>query len=309
MSIPPQTPKPILDARTYQKPLRDLADTVAFKVEREGTKQIPVPHYVVGDIFVLMRQTMYTHDLLYFINADERRKKDPDYRVAYSGVSLPLIRCMIDCLYNITVILTNPGLMGYKFRASGYRKMLESLDADEQRYGGDPRWDEWIAKMRAFTAVQVKNDGLSDAEVLQAQTWKTLSAYLMVKKGVPLTPHQEFLKKLTYGFWREYSGMAHGTFEGLLVTAAFYVSKEISHDLRPTVDTMLDNSISIHLPRMSAILLCMVTEIQAYFRFDGARINERIYQVWDALMQVPEVKELYDERYAQLMQTRGITRP
>jgi hypothetical protein len=103
--------------------------------------------------------------------------------------------------------------------------------------------------------------------------------------------------------------MAHGAFEGLLATAAFYVSKEISHDLRPMVDTMLENAISIHLPRLSAILLCMVTEVQAYFRFDGARINERLYQVWDALLKVPEVKELYDERYARLMENRGITRP
>jgi hypothetical protein len=252
---------------------------------------------------------MYTYDLFFFINADERRQKDPDYRIAYSAVTLPLIRCMIDCLYNITAILTNPGLLGPRFRASGYRKMLVSLEKDRQRYGGDPRWNEWITKMHAFTLHVLKNDGFTETEVHQAEQWKTLGRYLRQEKGVPLTPHQEFLKRLTYGFWQEYSGMAHGAFEGLLVTGAFYVSKEVPHDFRPMIDTMLDNTISIHLPRMSAILLCMVTEVQAYFRFDGARINERIHQVWDALLQVPEVKELYDERYAQLMQTREITKP
>jgi hypothetical protein len=308
MAIPPQPQKPILDARTFQTPLRDLATTVAYKVDREGREHIPVPAYVTGDIFILMRQTMYTYDLLFFINADERRQKDPDYRVAYSPVSLPLIRCMIDCLYNVTVILTNPGLKGYEFRASGYRTMLASFDEDGRRYGGDPKWDEWIARMRAFTLTQLKGDGFTEAEVRTAKPWKTLGAYLRVKKGAPLTEHQEFLKKLTYGFWREYSGMAHGAFEGLLPTAAFYITKEIPHDLRPTVDTMLDNTISLHLPRMSAILLSMITEIQAYFRFDGARINERIYQIWDALMHAPEVKELYDERYKPLMEERGITR-
>lgn len=96
--------------------------------------------------------------------------------------------------------------------------------------------------------------------------------------------------------------MAHGTFERLLPTAAFYITKEISHELRPMVDTMLDNTISIHLPRMSAILLCMVTESQVYFRFEGARINERLYQVWDVLASVPEVKELFEKRYKQLME-------
>jgi hypothetical protein len=48
--------------------------------------------------------------------------------------------------------------------------------------------------------------------------------------------------------------------------------------------------------------------MQAYFRFDddGARINERIHEMWDALMPVLEVKELYDERYAQLMKDNRI---
>lgn len=64
----------------------------------------------------------------------------------------------------------------------------------------------------------------------------------------------------------------------------------------------------MHLLRSAAILLSIVTELQAYFRFDdsGARINERIYAMWNALMPVFEVKELYDERYAQLMQEKGI---
>lgn len=46
------------------------------------------------------------------------------------------------------------------------------------------------------------------------------------------------------------------------------------------------------------MLLCMVTELQAHFKFDsnGARINERIHEVWNFLVPVPEIKELYDER-------------
>jgi len=49
-----------------------------------------------------------------------------------------------------------------------------------------------------------------------------------------------------------------------------------------------------------------VTELQAYFRFDGARINERILEVWQALKPAFEVKDLYDQRYGQLMRNKGI---
>ena len=56
----------------------------------------------------------------------------------------------------------------------------------------------------------------------------------------------------------------------------------------------------MHITRAAAMLLCIVTEIQAYFRFDGARINERIHEVWQALKPAFEVKDLYDQRYGQL---------
>jgi len=55
-------------------------------------------------------------------------------------------------------------------------------------------------------------------------------------------------------------------------------------------------------------LISVVTELQAYFRFDdaGARINERIHEVWNALLPTFTIKELYDERYAKLMKDGGI---
>jgi len=56
------------------------------------------------------------------------------------------------------------------------------------------------------------------------------------------------------------------------------------------------------------MLLSIITELQAYFRFDddGARINERIHTMWQELLPVFEVKELYDERYCQLMREKNI---
>jgi hypothetical protein len=301
-----QAELPHIDGRTFQQPLVELANTIALKVQREGLKMLPTPVWVTTDIFVLLRQAMHTYDLFFFLNADNRRREDTDWRVAYSIAILPLIRCMIDCLYNITVILQYPVVKGYQFRASGYKKTLEALDADEQRYGGDPKWDAYIAKQRAFLGILIQNDGLTVSAVREAKSWPTLSAYLRVKQNVALTPHQEFLKKLTYGFWQEYSGMAHGTFEGLLPTAMFYTVKDVPHEYRPKIEIGLETMIAIHIPRLAAVLLCMLTEVQAYFRFDGARINQRLHLVWNALLPAPEVRELYDERYAKLMSDKGI---
>jgi hypothetical protein len=121
----------ILDARTFQQQIRTLANTLALKVEREGPKIPLKPDFVSADITVLIRQALNTYDLFFFVNADERRKNEPGWKVAYSAVTLPLIRCMIDCLYNITMILDDPGVKAYQFRASGFRLALLAIEADK----------------------------------------------------------------------------------------------------------------------------------------------------------------------------------
>jgi hypothetical protein len=103
MSTPAEIPKPTLDARTFQRQLAELANTIALKVQREGPSALPKPVWVTTDIFVLLRQATHTYDLFFFLNADERRQKDVDWRMAYSVVSLPLIRCMIDCPSTLNV--------------------------------------------------------------------------------------------------------------------------------------------------------------------------------------------------------------
>jgi hypothetical protein len=241
------------------------------------------------------------------MNADERRQKDVDWRAAYSVVMLPLVRTMIDCLYNITAILKNPGVNGHLFRASGYRLMLLALDRDELRYGADPKWKEWIERQRKHIDFDMRANGFIESEVRASKAlWPTLSRYLRVEPNSTPTAHQEFLTKLTLGFWQEYSGISHATFQGLLPITGFLAPSDLPHEHRPQLDDNFETLLSIHIPRVAAILLCILTETQAYFRFDGARINQRLHEIWNALILAPEIKELYDERYAELMKEKGL---
>ena len=66
----------------------------------------------------MLRQMIHTYNSFFYLNADERVENDPHYRKQYSVVMLPLIRNMIDCLYNITAILENPAAKGGEFRRS-----------------------------------------------------------------------------------------------------------------------------------------------------------------------------------------------
>ncbi len=102
---------PTFNAATYQKPLGALAEVLAQKLNREATKLIKPP-YAAIDMYVMLRAAMRTYDLLHYLNADDRREKDTDWKISYSIAALPLVRNMIGCLYNITAILQDPAVNG-----------------------------------------------------------------------------------------------------------------------------------------------------------------------------------------------------
>ena len=154
-----------ISASTFQKPLKDLAEVLAQKVKREAPGRLSAPRFVCVDLHVLIRQAMYTYDLLFYLNADDRRDTDPFWRNAYTIVALPLVRNMIDCLYNITAILQDPAGKGSLRRESGYCKAFEALDDTEKRYGGQPAWDEWIEKNREALELGIRACGLTVAGV------------------------------------------------------------------------------------------------------------------------------------------------
>ena len=296
-----------IDATKFQNQLGELATTIAYKVQREGGDLIR-SRTAAEDIYIMVRLAQRAYDLFFYLNAEEHRK-NPSWRAYYTFVVLPVIRSMIDYLYNITVMLEEPRIKPAEFRRSGYRMAFEALDEDEQKYANnpDPRWAEWFKKRRGHLELGLRRDGFKFDEVMAQNKWPTLSGYLRLKKGVASTEHQRFLRSLTYGYWREYSDYAHGTFQGLMRTAMPYLEHDLPHEERPKLEEASLKDIFHHMTRASAVLLCILTELQAFFRFDGARINERLRDVWAALLPAPDVKDLHDLRYAQLMKEKGIS--
>jgi hypothetical protein len=53
----------------------------------------------------------------------------------------------------------------------------------------------------------------------------------------------------------------------------------------------------MHIGRAAGILLCLLTELQHFYKFDDFDIDKRLRKVWMAMIPLYEVRELYDFRY------------
>ena len=302
-----------VDAGSFQEPLAKLAETMVQKVFREGSNHLRAPSFVGEDISIIIRHALSTYLLLFYLNADERRKNDCYWRVTYGVAAMPLVRSLIDCLYNVTAILQNPAEQGPAYRKSGIKRTIIDLDEDYHRYRGQPQWEAYVSERRGAVDLLIRMSHFTLDEVMNQPMWPTLGKYISTKgPGGSLTEHQRFLKTFTHMEWRQYSALSHGAYEGFmgfvgpLPVGTYYISDFLPHAERPKIDASYDMFLSTHLGRAATVLLCMITELQAYCRFDGAHINERISKLWATLVPLFEANELYEGRYSELMKVRGI---
>ena len=290
-----------LDGSTFQRQLEDLAVTMINQLEREGHRTFGIS-YLNADLAMMLRQLTYTYDLLFFVNADEKRSgEDPGYRLGYSFVILPLVRTMIDCFYNVTSLLDDPS-KAKLFRLSGYKHLMAALDEDEFYYGHEAKWAHYVTEKRDEHRTDYRRVGFSDKEVGTSRNWQLLGAYL--RSEPKNTPHKQLLRRFAFGFWQEYSAISHATYQGLKEISHYINLDNHSPELRMKIEGNGDLLTAMHLSRAAGLLLATITEIQVVYMFSDHHINARILTVWQALLSVFGIKEIFEYRYRDLLSTR-----
>ena len=173
--------KTTIHATDFQEPLAKLTETIALKISREAVKTFR-PEFATTDIYMMLKQCLSIYKLSFYIVASERHRERIGWNSRCSAAAFPLVRGMIDCLYNITVILSDPLVKAYEFRKSGYRQRLKPIEEDATRYGGDRYWDDSIKTSRRTLALEMSGFGFDEREVVTAKRWPTLGQYLWIRR-------------------------------------------------------------------------------------------------------------------------------
>ncbi len=299
--------KPRIDAKTFQEPLWKLAEVMAQKVMREGSERIPA--FVCQDVHVMIRQAIATYNLLFYLNADERRENDCYWNDKYGVVAAPLVRSLIDCLYNITLILEDPIVNGAAYRKSGLKKRLLDIEEDQRTYAGKTEWDIYTAQQKKSLERLIHASGFKESEIQPRRygsRWENTSLKASRRMRRYIRGSLRPSHTCSGVSIRPYCTPATtGTSERFRLVA-YFVLDSLPHDKRPIIEKSYLAFLTKHIGRAAMLLLCIATEIQLCFGFDGANINQRLESMWAALMGFFEAKELYEEHYAPLMKARGI---
>jgi len=293
---------PTIDAGTFAQQITDLAETLRNKVELEGPSVLRHAN-LTTDISVILSQLVWTYNLLRWINADDTRLDVTGYKEAYSFVCLPLVRTLIDGFYNCTALLDSPSRSRI-FRISGLFRLRQALCEDEKRYKGDPAWELDLKNRRQLLQENLARENWTNADLDDKKNrWPLLSEYLRLE---PDTPHKQLLRHISLGFWREYSSISHASYDGLCQLFPFIARNRLPHSMRTSnLDDFRLRSLFMHFARAAVLLLCLLTEIQHYFKFQGANIDKRLREIWTAMLPIYEVKELYDFRYDSILRERA----
>ena len=286
----------IIDASKFPIAINDLVRTMVNKLEREGHTVAGLPDNGI-EICLILRQVAHTYNLIQFINADDTRFENHGYRSAYSFVSLPLVRTMIDGLYNCTAMLNDPS-SARRYKISGFFRMRETLRANEAAYADKPEWVEALKFQRRSYEEGLRLNGISVAELDNKKNkWLLLGDYL---QGAD-TLHKQFLRKLTLGFWREYSSISHASFDGLTSIFAFIMGRDLPVQVHEKLNDATERTLALHVFRAAGLMMCLVTEIQHFCQFEGASIDQRLADTWNSMLEIYEIKELYELRYRSVL--------
>ena len=190
------------------------------------------------------------------------------------------------------------------YHKSGWRDAALEYERFQKEYLGNAAWTEWLSGVSAFLSQGATLFGMSQEE--SGNPGKAIRPWpnpgQMPSYGVDLEsrpPDRAFLQYLNDWFYREHSAQSHMSFFGMMKLGVLILRHDLgAHEKRTVEEQFYPKHRSVSASRTSLLLLCIVSEIEHYFKY-SSEIDLRILEIWQVLIDaVPEAKELYDMRYS-----------
>ncbi len=292
-----------VDASKFQGELEALANTMIERLKDEWPSNLGHLHFAQGFFIRTLRYVRYVFRVVCRMFSDERRA-DPQWRWEEVLVFPSLNRTILDALFNVVFMLENIEERSSWYHKSGWREQVLEHDRWLSEYGSDPDWQAWLPGLKSLIDRGVVQFSVSDSEIenpkKNIKPWPSTGQ--MADFEVDPTkrpPARQFLHYMTDLYYRDHSGQSHMSFLGMMKLGVILSADDLSKDERAEQEKdALPRLMTSHISRTSFLLLCLISELQNYFKFSG-NIELRILSLWHTFIPYfPEAKDIFERRYS-----------
>ena len=301
----PFTLRPLRPLRRVDYGLvRAKLDGLLFNVDRdlqrrvksfEQRQQWQYARQLVG-LNATVMFTKNAYDAVRYLIADtpEDHNRRPNYVLIVPAVN----RQLLDLLFTLVYMLDDYAARALEYERAGWKESKQEYEMLHNRFGNDPEWSDFftnrsriLGEMAAFLGVTPE-----EQQNIRLIPWWGTPTQLMRKK----TQRQGFLKWLYEWFYQDLSRAAHLSSSGVYRIAPFVLAEIVGGREKEIVDSHVIHIFRFtQISRLALIVLAIMTELSTHFSLGNF---ESVSYLWQVLSdQVPEGKDMFDQRYKNLI--------
>jgi hypothetical protein len=258
-------PEFTMDFKTINEPLEGVYRTLVDHLSKEE----PDPetfHFLLGS---LLRINLETHRGIVRLIASDEKKKFPFQ-------AMVLVRTMVDSLFTIVALKTDPPRRSRQFDLAGYGATLEQHLREKARYGNDSNYQNRLGEMEKFLTFRASRLRIPPSQARNAKNfpyWPIPSKMLKCNGKDPISfskDEREFLKHVDEWHYGELSSHGHVQWKGI----AFGVYATSDDQWVPG---MAENSVILE---SLLFMLMLLSEVEAYKKYGT---NQDLKYIWGLL--------------------------
>jgi len=290
--------KTALDYGVIQDDWMSLLKGMTLKLEREFPPNLASTG--AREFFWLtFRVALNTYNTLVYICAD--KQPDPFRKLEFTISCPPLVRTLVDSLFNVVFVLEDIEPRTVWYYKSGWREIQERLIRYGRTYGSLEEWNEWFevgTAVQEQMALHWKINKKEHDNLNLIHYWPIPSQMIRfgLNKKDELPETRAFMLFINDWFYRELSQESHLSYPGLARRGGILMELD---GKAPSVQDKLERNRSSQMVMALTLLLAICSEIEQRFNFG---FKPRVMVLWGILSDaLPIPKEVYAARYAKLL--------
>ncbi len=265
------------------EPLEGIYRTIVDRLRKEE----PDPdgfHFLLGS---LLTTNLETHRAIVRLVKDDEKRKFPFQ-------AMVLVRTMVDSLFSVLALKSDPAKRSRQYDLAGYRTTWERHQRETQQYGTDPEWRNYLEEQQKFLDFRASRLGLAASEKADPTCfpyWPIPSQMLRSKHQI-LFPVDErsLLEHIEKWHYRGLSSHGHLHWGGM----AFSVFASSPED--QWIPGIVESNVVIE---SLLFMLMLLSEVEASKKYGE---HQNLKYVWGLLNAAfLDAKEYYEMRYSKIL--------